>query len=89
MNLRGATIAVTGATGFLGRYIVDALLGRGAHVIGVVRNPRKLPELLHKGVELRQADLAAPEHLKQAFAGAEAVVSNAALLSLGDRKSGG
>jgi len=83
MNLRGARVAVTGATGFLGRYIVDALLGRGAHVIGVVRNPGKLPELLQKGVELRQADLSAPAHLKQAFAGVEAVVSNAALLSLG------
>src|SRR5438034_432255 len=34
MILRGATIAVTGATGFLGRYIVDALLARGARVVG-------------------------------------------------------
>jgi nucleoside-diphosphate-sugar epimerase len=58
MTLAGARIAVTGATGFLGRYIVDVLLARGAHVIGVVRNPAKVPELAAKGVELRQADLA-------------------------------
>ena len=83
MRLGESRIAVTGATGFLGRYIVDSLLGRGAHVIGVVRNPTKVPELLNKGVELRRADLTEPDRLARAFAGANAVVSNAALLSLG------
>jgi nucleoside-diphosphate-sugar epimerase len=82
MNLHGARIALTGATGFLGRYIVDVLLGRGAHVIGVVRNPAKVPELAGQGVELRQADLAERERLAAGFAGAQAVVSNAALFSL-------
>jgi nucleoside-diphosphate-sugar epimerase len=82
MNLGGAAIAVTGATGFLGRYIVDVLLARGAHVIGVVRNPQRVPELAERGVELRRADLAEPERLARGFAGADAVVSNAALFSL-------
>jgi nucleoside-diphosphate-sugar epimerase len=82
MELRGKRIAVTGATGFLGRYIVDALLARGTHVIGVVRNPARVPALAEKGVELRQADLAEPDRLASGFAGADAVVSNAALFSL-------
>jgi nucleoside-diphosphate-sugar epimerase len=82
MHLGGAAIAVTGATGFLGRYIVDVLLARGAHVIGVVRNPDRVPELAARGVELRRADLAEPERLVRGFAGADAVVSNAALFSL-------
>ena len=82
MTLRGARIAVTGATGFLGRYIVDVLLARGAHVIGVVRNPTKVPELAAKGVELRKADLSERDRLAAGFAGAQAVVSNAALFSL-------
>jgi nucleoside-diphosphate-sugar epimerase len=82
MTLRGARIAVTGATGFLGRYIVDVLLARGAHVIGVVRNPAKVPELAAKGVELRTADLSERDRLAAGFAGAHAVVSNAALFSL-------
>jgi nucleoside-diphosphate-sugar epimerase len=86
MPLRGARIAVTGATGFLGRYIVDALLARGAHVIGVVRNPDRVPELARRGVELRRADLAERERLAAGFAGAEAVVSNAALYSLGNAR---
>jgi nucleoside-diphosphate-sugar epimerase len=82
MQLRGATIAVTGATGFLGRHLVEGLLRRGAHVIGVVRNPERVPELSARGVELRRADLAEPERLAAGFRGADAVVSNAALLSL-------
>jgi nucleoside-diphosphate-sugar epimerase len=82
MNLTGSRIAVTGATGFLGRYIVDVLLRRGAHVIGVVRNPERVPELPRRGVEMRRADLAEPDRLAHGFAGADAVVSNAALYSL-------
>ncbi len=82
MNLQGRNIAVTGATGFLGRYIVDVLLKRGAHVIGVVRNPDRVPELKQRGVELRKADLAERDHLAAGFAGADAVVSNAALFSV-------
>jgi len=86
MDLRGADIAVTGATGFLGRYIVDVLLRRGAHVIGVVRNPGRVPDLAARGVELRQADLAERDRLAAGFAGAAAVVSNAALFSLRNRR---
>jgi nucleoside-diphosphate-sugar epimerase len=86
MELRGARVAVTGATGFLGRYIVDVLQARGARVIGVVRNPAKVPELARKGVELRRADLGERARLAEGFAGADAVVSNAALFSLSNQR---
>jgi len=82
MELNGTRIAVTGATGFLGRYIVDVLVQRGARVVGVVRNPDRVPELRARGVELRQADLAEPERLAAGFRGADAVVSNAALFAV-------
>ncbi|HBZ71592.1 MAG TPA: epimerase [Deltaproteobacteria bacterium] len=85
MKLCGATVAVTGASGFLGRYLVRALALRGARVVGVVRAPERASDLLALGVELRRADLAAPESLALAFAGADAVISNAALLSLRPR----
>ncbi len=85
MELRGASVAVTGATGFLGRYIVDVLLERGARVIGVVRNPDRVPALARRGVELRRADLADRGRLAAGFAGADALVSNAALLALGNQ----
>ncbi|HLY39141.1 MAG TPA: NAD-dependent epimerase/dehydratase family protein [Candidatus Binatia bacterium] len=84
--MTGHTVAVTGATGFLGRYAVDALLRSGAHVVGVVRNPDRVPSLAARGVEMRRADLADRKALAAGFAGADAVVSNAALFSLGNRR---
>src|SRR5262249_61821169 len=84
-ELRDTTIAVTGATGFLGRYVVDALLRRGARVIGVVRNPDRVPALAARGVEMRRADLGSREALARGFAGAAAIVSNAPPLSLRPR----
>src|SRR5262249_34546854 len=59
--------------------------GRGAHVIGVVRNPDRVPELKERGVELRTADLSQPDRLAAGFAGADAVVANAALFPLGNQ----
>lgn len=85
MDLKGKKIAVTGATGFLGRYIVDTLIGRGAHVVGVVRNPDRVPELKEKGVELRKADLADRDRLAEGFRGTDAVISNAALFDIANQ----
>ena len=80
MRLAGATVAVTGATGFLGRYVVRGLAARGAAVVGVVRNPDRVPELASTCLALRRADLRDVDALRRGFAGAGAVVSNAALL---------
>jgi nucleoside-diphosphate-sugar epimerase len=73
---------VTGASGFLGRYIADALLARGARVVGVVRRPERGAALHERGVELRRADLLDRRSLAHSFEGVDAVVANAALLSL-------
>lgn len=81
-SLKSATIAVTGATGFLGRYIAEALIKRGAKVIGVVRNPSRVPQLVEQGVEMRRADLQQPAELVRGFQGADIVISNAALFAL-------
>jgi len=86
-NLSGKKIAVTGATGFLGRYVVDALLQRGAIPIGVVRNPDRVPELRAAGVELRRADLGDLEALKESFVECDAVASVAAMISVGSMYS--
>ena len=81
MDVRGATIAVTGATGFLGRYIVELCAAQGARVVGVVRNPDRVPALRRLGIELRRADLSEPEALELGFRGVDVVVANAALFS--------
>jgi dihydroflavonol-4-reductase len=86
-NLSGKKIAVTGATGFLGRYVVTALQKRGAIPIGVVRNPDRVPELRAAGVELRRADLGDLEALKESFAGCDAIASVAAMINIGSMYS--
>lgn len=81
-TLKGKTIAVTGATGFLGRYFVRELLARGAQVVAAVRSPDKVVELKRDGIELRKADLADRASLARAFAGCDAVIANAGQVSL-------
>ena len=57
-ELSGVTVAVTGATGFLGTHLSRALLTAGANVVGVVRSPEKGAILQAEGVRFRKADLA-------------------------------
>ncbi len=79
MRLQGSTVAVTGATGFVGSHIALTLAARGARVIGVVRTPAKGAWMEAHGVELVRGDLTDRASLIAAFDGADAVVSNAAL----------
>ncbi len=68
------TIAVTGATGHLGRLAVDALLRRGvpaSDVVAVVRNPEKAADLAAQGVQVRTADYADRAALETALAGVD------------------
>jgi nucleoside-diphosphate-sugar epimerase len=52
---------VTGASGFLGRYVVAELLRRGSRVTAVVRPSTPLPSALaHESVELVRTDLRQP-----------------------------
>jgi uncharacterized protein YbjT (DUF2867 family) len=61
------TILVTGATGNVGRHVVDQLAKRGAHVRALVRNPAKAD--FPAGVEVVQGDLLDVDALRGAFAG--------------------
>lgn len=81
-TLQGKRIAVTGASGFLGRYLVAALLERGADVVAVVRNPERFTYFAPDEVELRVANLGDLEGLTRALQGVETVIANAALLTL-------
>ncbi len=69
-------IAITGATGYLGREVVRLLLERVAtpEVIAVVRSAGKAQDLAALGVSVREADYSKPETLTAAFAGSEKVL---------------
>lgn len=84
VKLAQVSIAVTGATGFLGGYLVEALQARGAHVVAVVRDADKARRLLPRQVELRVADLGDRLALAESFRGVAAVIANAAVISFLD-----
>ena len=69
-------IVVTGATGQLGKLVVDELLKTvpASEIVAAVRNPEKAQEFRAKGVQVRQADYAKPASLATAFAGADKVL---------------
>jgi len=64
---------VTGATGHLGSFVVEALLKKvpGSELAVSVRNPEKAQHLSAQGVEVRHGDFDQPESLAAAFAGVE------------------
>ncbi|GME40136.1 MULTISPECIES: SDR family oxidoreductase [unclassified Pantoea] len=66
-------IAVTGATGQLGRIVIDALLKKvpAAEIVAAVRTPAKAADLAALGVIVRQANYSQPETLEAAFAGVD------------------
>ncbi|MEV6100630.1 SDR family oxidoreductase [Nocardia sp. NPDC051981] len=69
------TVAVTGASGQLGRLVVEALLKDGSQpVVAVVRDPAKVADLAARGVEVRVASYDDPEALERAFQGVDRVL---------------
>lgn len=65
--------AITGATGQLGRLVIDALLRTvpAGRIVAAVRDPAKARDLAGRGVIVREADYNRPETLATAFAGVE------------------
>ena len=73
------SILVTGATGTVGRQVVEQLVKRGANVRALVRDVSKAN--LPQGVAVVQGDLVDVDSLRNAFAGVST------LFLLKDRKS--
>ena len=67
------TIAVTGATGQLGRLVLEELLAgqEPAALVAVVRDAAKAEELSARGVQVRVADYSDPAALEAALAGVD------------------
>ena len=67
------TIAITGATGQLGRLVVAKLKGKvpAGDIVALARSPAKAADL---GVTVREADYAKPETLASALAGVDTLL---------------
>lgn len=66
-------ILVTGATGQIGRFIIEALLEAGHGVRALTRDPDRARAALSERVDVRQGDLTNVESLEEAFAGVDAL----------------
>jgi NAD(P)H dehydrogenase (quinone) len=69
-------IVITGATGQLGRLVIQSLLAKlpATQIVAAVRNPARAVDLAAQGVQIRQADYTDPASLVTAFQGAEKVL---------------
>lgn len=67
-------ILVTGATGYIGSAVCDALRANGHHVVALVRSAEKKTAAESLGLETQPGDLTDPPSLRVATAGAEGVI---------------
>ena len=74
-------VCVTGATGFLGGYLVSDLISRGARVSALVRTTSDTAKLERAGVEVVRGSLADRSALERAMRGVDVVYHLAALTS--------
>ncbi len=83
------TLLVTGASGQLGRRVVELLLEQDAgHIVAATRDPAKLDALAKRGVEVRRGDFDDAATLAATFAGADRalLISTDAVGRSGGRK---
>ena len=77
-NQSHGTLLVTGASGQLGRRVVQLLSSgeqsQSQKIIALTRSPDKLADLAARGVELRAGDFDRPDTLQAAFRGADRIL---------------
>ncbi|TCQ08529.1 SDR family oxidoreductase [Sphingomonas sp. PP-CC-3A-396] len=67
-------VFLTGATGFIGSYVIPVLLDRGHQVLGLTRSDAGARRLEDAGVAVHRGDLEQPETLASGAAAADAVI---------------
>ncbi len=76
-------VAITGATGVIGRAAVRRLVAEGHEVVGLARTPAKAGLLESLGARARPADMFDPESLVRLVEGCDAVVNLATHIPVG------
>ena len=73
-------ILITGATGFVGRRVVEALVANGRSVRALVHSASRASVLSAYDVDVAEGDVLVPESLDHAFDGVEAVIHLVAVI---------
>lgn len=80
-------IALTGATGFVGRAMARELAGRGHHLTCLVRSDPRPGQLPAEGVTVARGDILSPDSLARAFEDCDAVVHLVGIIRESSRAS--
>jgi nucleoside-diphosphate-sugar epimerase len=67
-------VFLTGATGFIGSYLVPDLIGAGHHVVGLARSDAGAEALAGSGAEVFRGDVNDPDRLRTAAEAADGVI---------------
>lgn len=67
-------VAIFGATGTTGQFVLDEALARGHSVVALTRNPHKL-DINHDNLTTVEGDVLDPEAVEKAIVGQDAVIS--------------
>ena len=70
-------VFLTGATGYIGTAVAEALQNSGHEVVGLARSPEKMAQLKARGVEGRLGDILKPETVVEAARGVDGVIHTA------------
>ncbi|MFC4346815.1 NAD-dependent epimerase/dehydratase family protein [Kordiimonas lipolytica] len=79
---KGSRVAVTGATGFIGRYVSEALALAGYRPVTLARSPDVAARILPSGTEVRYADILDPCSLANSLSDVAAAVHVAGVVSV-------
>ena len=74
-------LLLTGATGFIGSHVLEALIASGRSVVVLARTGSKVDHVRSLGVEVRVGDLLDLASLTRAAEGCEQIIHTAALAS--------
>jgi len=77
---------VTGATGFVGSYLVKLLRSEGHEVVALVRNPEKATDLQAIGCTLAKGDVTDKGSMKQPMTGCDGIFHVAGWYKIGARR---
>ena len=73
--MKHTNVLLAGATGYLGRCLIEVLIEEKNQVIAIVRNPDKLKTTNENYLEVKQAEVTNPETLRDICKGIDTVIS--------------